>query len=102
MTEEEALSALTGLANKARLQIVRLLVSAGSEGVNAGEIADVLGSSPSAMSFHLSALKEAGLLKSSRQSRQIVYSVDFDAMGGLLGYLLHDCCGGNAKVASCC
>ncbi|MEM7441399.1 MAG: metalloregulator ArsR/SmtB family transcription factor [Pseudomonadota bacterium] len=102
MTDDDALTALSAMAHKARLQVVRLLVQSGADGLNAGQIAQALGTSPSAMSFHLSALRDAKLIKSTRHARQIVYSVDFDAMGGLLGYLLHDCCGGNARVASCC
>ena len=68
----------------------------------AGDVATALGASPSRMSFHLSALQEAGIVTSERQSRQIVYRVNFDTIGGLMRFLLEDCCKGQASLRSCC
>ena len=102
MTEDRVLSALGALSNKARLRVLKLLVRAGPAGMPAGEIAAQIGASPSAASFHLSNMAAAGLLTQTRAARSISYCVDFHVMGGLMGYLLNDCCAGDPTVAACC
>ena len=102
MNEANALSALSAISSETRLRIFKKLVAAGSEGLSAGEIAAQIGATPSRASFHLSNLAEAGLLKSTRQSRQVTYHADFVAMGSLIRYLLEDCCGNNETVLNCC
>ena len=69
----------------------------------AGLLADAIGVPPSSMSFHLAQLTNAGLVTQRRQSRSIIYSADFDAMNGLMGYLTENCCGGVgcAPAAGC-
>ncbi|WP_269580749.1 ArsR/SmtB family transcription factor [Roseibium sp. Sym1] len=102
MTEADALAALSAISSQTRLRILKKLVVAGPDGLTAGEIAADVGATPSRASFHLSNLAEAGLVTSSRQSRQITYRVDFEAMGGLIRFLLEDCCNNNATVRACC
>lgn len=102
MEEDQVLTAFSALSNRTRLQVLRHLVEAGPEGRMAGDVATALGASPSRMSFHLSALQEAGIVTSERQSRQIVYRVNFDTIGGLMRFLLEDCCKGQASLRSCC
>ena len=102
MEEDQVLTAFSALSNRTRLQVLRHLVEAGPEGRMAGDVAAALGASPSRMSFHLSALQEAGIVASERQSRQIVYRVNFDTIGGLMRFLLEDCCKGQASLRSCC
>ena len=102
MEEEQVLTAFSALSNRTRLQVLRHLVEAGPEGRMAGDVATALGASPSRMSFHLSAVQEAGIVTSERQSRQVVYRVNFDTIGGLMRFLLEDCCKGQASLRSCC
>ncbi|MFY0596689.1 MAG: helix-turn-helix transcriptional regulator [Cognatishimia sp.] len=102
MIEAEALKALGALSNESRLRVVKCLVEAGNTGLSAGDIAEKIGAAPSRASFHLTALTEAGLVHSERESRSIRYFVRFEAMGGLVQYLLEDCCAGNARVRQCC
>ncbi len=102
MNETDALAALSSISSATRLRILRKLVTAGSEGMTAGEIAEFAGATPSRASFHLSNLAEAGLITSNRQSRQITYRADFSAMGALIRYLLEDCCNNNETVRACC
>lgn len=102
MGESQALQALDALAQETRLRIVRFLVRRGPDGANAGEIAEAVGAISSRASFHLSALSRAGLVRAVRRSRQMVYSVDFAAVGALVRYLVEDCCDGNALVRGCC
>lgn len=96
MEPSTVIRALGSLAQEHRLAVFRILVQAGPEGRPAGALADAVGVAPSSMSFHLAQLAAAGLVRQRRQSRSIIYSADFDAMNGLMAYLLENCCGGEA------
>ena len=87
-----ALQALAALAQETRLAAFRLLVRAGPDGLPAGRVAERIGVPPATLSFHLKELARAGLVHSHRESRQIIYAVDFAGMQGLLGFLTDDCC----------
>lgn len=108
MKERQALKSFAALAQETRLRIVRLLVRAGAEGMAAGEIAETMGVSPSNMSFHLKELETAGMVASRRDARSIIYSADYAALGGLIRFLMEDCCSGRPEVcepvlaAPCC
>jgi DNA-binding transcriptional ArsR family regulator len=98
MGTKTAIQALGALAQETRLAIFRLLVERGPEGLAAGAIAEALDLPPSSLSFHLAQLSHAGLIIQRRQSRSLIYTVDFDAMGELMGYLSENCCGGNPSA----
>lgn len=102
MTENDALGAFAALSNATRLDVIRHLVRAGTEGLAAGEIARRVDASPSQTSFHLNALTEAGLITSARDARRIVYQARFERIGELVDFLLEDCCGGDPAVRACC
>ncbi len=95
METTSAIRALSALAQESRLSVYRLLVTAGPEGHAAGAIAEALGIAPATLSFHLSQLANAGLVKSRQEGRFIFYSADFTAMNELVGFLTENCCGGN-------
>ncbi|GIK50104.1 MAG: winged helix-turn-helix domain-containing protein [Hyphomonadaceae bacterium] len=97
MKSKDVIGALSALANEHRLAVFRLLVQAGPEGKAAGEIAAALETPASSLSFHLAHLTRAGLINQRRESRSLIYSADFAAMNGLVGFLTENCCGG----ASC-
>lgn len=102
MNEDEALASLAAISNPARLRMLRALVAAGPSGLTAGGLAEEIGATPSRASFHLSNLSAAGLVTFERSAQRITYRVDFDAMGGLIRYLIDDCCGRDATVVACC
>jgi DNA-binding transcriptional ArsR family regulator len=102
MEKSKALAALSALANEVRLDLIRRLIARGDQGLCAGRIAHELGVSASRLSFHLSALEQAGLVTARRESRHVFYAVDPDGMGGLISYLLNDCCKADPKVSACC
>lgn len=102
MDEPTAAATFQALANADRLHVIRALVIAGPEGLSAGDIASSVGASPSRTSFHLAALAEAGLIKSERRSRQLIYRVEFPRLGALVTFLVEDCCKGAASLKSCC
>ena len=98
MKDNEAVAALSAIAQEDRLAAFRLLVSAGREGIASGDLAVKLAVAPTRMSFHLAALERGGLIASRRDGRRIIYSVRFDRMRSLLGFLTEDCCGGHPEV----
>jgi len=92
MDTKTAIQALGALAQDTRFAIFRLLVERGPKGLAAGALAATLDLPPSSLSFHLAQLSHAGLLIQRRESRSLVYSVDFNTMGELMGYLTENCC----------
>jgi DNA-binding transcriptional ArsR family regulator len=99
MKTGEVVNALGALAHEYRLAIYRLLVERGPEGFPAGVIGERVGLQPSTLTFHLQALQRAGLIAQVRASRQLIYSADFAAMNGLVGFLTDKCC--STASASC-
>ncbi len=98
MNDDQAVSALSALAQEDRLAAFRLLVKAGPEGLASGEMAERLGIAPTRMSFHLAALERAGLTAARREGRRIIYSVSFSRMRSLLAFLSEDCCAGHPEI----
>jgi DNA-binding transcriptional ArsR family regulator len=98
MDQKRAIAALGALAQETRLELFRLLVTCGPEGLPAGVIAEKLGVMPSSLSFHLQQLVHAGLITQRRLSRQLIYSAEYGAMNELMGYLTENCCGRGAAV----
>ncbi|HWD25617.1 MAG TPA: helix-turn-helix transcriptional regulator [Rhizomicrobium sp.] len=100
METQDAVKRLSALAQDSRLDVFRLLVKAGPDGLAAGEIARRLDTAPNTMSAQLLVLANAGLIRARRDGRSIIYAVDFDAMSGLLVFLTEDCCGGRPEVCA--
>lgn len=108
MEERQALIAFGALAQETRLRIIRLLVKAGPEGLAAGAVAEAAGVTASNVSFHLKELERGGLVAAHRVSRSIVYSAEFEALSGMIRFLMEDCCSGRPEIcapalaSSCC
>jgi len=98
MNSKDAVTLLAALAHDQRLAIFRLLVKRGPSGLPAGEIADAIGATPTAASFHLKELDRAGLIHATRVGRYIRYAVHFDGMRQLLTFLTQDCCQGRPEL----
>jgi len=100
METSDAVRRLSALAQDSRLEVFRLLVKAGPEGLAAGEIARSLDNAPNTTSAQLLVLSNAGLIRARRDGRSIIYSIDFEAMSALLIFLTEDCCGGRAEICA--
>ena len=92
MEKSNAVAALAALAQDSRLDVFRLLVEAGPEGMPAGEIADSLDLAPNTLTFHFDRLRGANLVTHRREGRSIIYTARFDTMNALLAYLPENCC----------
>jgi ArsR family transcriptional regulator, arsenate/arsenite/antimonite-responsive transcriptional repressor len=95
-----AVVALSALAQDTRLEIFRLLVRTGPEGVSAGAIADRCSLPAPTLSFHLAQLKHAGLITCRRDGRSLIYSANYRAMTALMEYLTENCCGGRPEICA--
>ena len=98
MEKIDAVAALSALAQDNRLDVYRLLVQAGPEGMAAGEVATALKIAPNTLSFHFDRLRHAGLVSVARQGRSQIYAARYETMNNLLGYLTENCCGGKPAV----
>ena len=97
MEKQNVIAALAALAQETRLDVFRLLVQAGPEGLPAGEVGAALGIPSATLSFHLKELKSAGLIGVERAGRSRIYRPDFAAVNELLGFLTENCCRGVAR-----
>jgi DNA-binding transcriptional ArsR family regulator len=100
MDQDKALEAFAALAQTSRMTIFRLLIRAGPDGLQVGEISRRLDIVPSTLSGHLSVLKRAGLLKATRKQREIHYAANLPIVGDMVGFLLADCCDGRVENCS--
>ena len=105
----DAITAFSALAQETRLSAYRILVKAGPDGMTPGALADSLGVPAPTLSFHLNLLVQAGLLKRKRNSRNIIYTVEYNHMRTLLAFLVEDCCKGQTgltlveqEATACC
>lgn len=98
MDKKSALSALAALGQDTRLEVFRLLVRAGAEGVPAGEIASRLGTVQNTTSAHLKVLDHAGLVCTERDGRVVRYVADMTGFRDLLAFLMEDCCNGAPEL----
>ncbi len=100
MDQDRAIAAFAALAQSSRMAIFRLLVRAGPDGLQVGEIGRRLQIVPSTLSGHLSVLKHAGLLTATRKQREIHYAANLAVANDLIGFLLADCCDGRLEHCS--
>src|SRR5271163_3241437 len=97
METSQAVAALAALAQDNRLDIFRLLVQAGPDGLAAGRVAEELKLAPNTLTFHFDRLRVAGLVTVRREGRSMIYAARYQAMNGLIAFLTENCCGGAAE-----
>lgn len=98
METKHSILAFSALSQETRLEVLRLLIKAGTKGMHAGEIGEALAVRQNTMSTNLNILLRAGLVRNEREGRSIRYFADFDGIRGLLAFLMEDCCGGNPEL----
>lgn len=98
MDIKAAIESLDALSHESRLEAYRLLVRSGADGLPAGAVADTLEARQNTMSSHLKQLQQAGLIRSERDGRSVVYYADFERIRELVMFLLEDCCAGSDAV----
>ena len=96
MKKSNAVAALAALAQENRLDVYKLLVEAGPDGLPAGQVAAALKLAPNTLTFHFDRLRGAGLVSVRRDGRSMIYAARYDTMNALLSYLTENCCQGRA------
>jgi DNA-binding transcriptional ArsR family regulator len=100
MESNDALLAFAALSQPTRLAVFRLLIAFEPEGLAAGEVARRLAVPQNTLSTHFGILARAGLVRSERRSRSIVYRASTNQVHALVDFLMRDCCGGHPEA--CC
>jgi DNA-binding transcriptional ArsR family regulator len=98
MEKTDVIAALAALAQDTRLDVFRLLVQAGRDGLPAGRVGERLNLPSATLSFHLNQLRHAGLVTFRREGRSLIYAAEYAAMNGLLAYLTENCCQGDTAA----
>jgi len=96
MKLEKAAVQLEALGNPTRLQLYRILVRAGEEGLPVGHVQDKLGIAASTLSHHLKRLLDTGLVTQERQATTLICRANYAGMNALIGYLSDECCADSA------
>lgn len=92
MDHEEAAAQLEALGNPTRLNIYRILVRAGAEGMAVGKVQEKLDIPASTLSHHCKRLVETGLVTQERHSTTLICRANYPGMQALIGYLADECC----------
>ncbi len=95
MEKLDAVAALAALAQDNRLDVFRVLVRAGPQGMSAGAVAETLALAPNTLTFHFDRLRQARLITVQRKGRSMIYAARFETMNALLDYLTENCCQGS-------
>jgi DNA-binding transcriptional ArsR family regulator len=103
MESKKTIAALKALAHPGRLELFRLLVQAGNDGLTVGALQAGTGHAGATLSNHLNTLRRAGLIRDRRVSRNIWCRADYAQMNALISYLTENCCAGaDCAAASAC
>jgi ArsR family transcriptional regulator len=94
LDEAQAADGFAALGNRARLRLLRLLVRAGTDGLNVSDIGRHLDMPASTLAHHLAALVRAGLVIQERRGREVICTADYAAIKGAAAYLTEECCAG--------
>lgn len=100
MKNTDAVTALAALAQENRLDVFRLLVQAGPDGLPAGRVAAAIDLAPNTLTFHFDRLREAGLVTVRREGRSMIYAARFETMNALIAYLTENCCAGAPETCA--
>lgn len=101
MKTNDAIQSLAALAQATRLDIYRLLVEKGPDGLAATAIAEKFGLPNATLSFHIKSLTQAGLVSARQEGRFIYYAANYPAMNALVDFLTENCCGGEDCSVVC-
>jgi DNA-binding transcriptional ArsR family regulator len=99
LTFEDAARCLAELGHLHRLQIFRVLIKEGEQGMTVGAIQRELGIPKSTLAHHIAQLVAAGLMTQSREGRSQRCRVDAARGRALLKFLVVDCCDGLPGLA---
>jgi len=86
------------MGSDARLQIMRLLLSAHPHGMTVGEIQVELDIPASTLSHHLEKLRNENLVQVRREGLFLWHTANNAALQGILSFLFAECCTRNRAI----
>lgn len=97
MNKQAATTVFESLSSGIRLDVFRLLVKKGLDGMVAGDIASTLEVPPTNLSFHLKGMVHAQLVTVEQEGRFQRYRANIPLMLDMITYLTEECCSGQNK-----
>lgn len=97
MHKQTAIQVFESLSSGIRVDVYRLLIKQGPQGMVAGQIASKLDLPPANLSFHLRAMTQAGLVTVEQEGRFQRYRANYPLMVDLIAYLTEECCAGHPE-----
>lgn len=91
---------LEALGNETRLEVFRILVRAGRDGLPVGELQRRTATARSTLSHHLHKLIAVGLVYQERDGTTLNCHAHYPAMDETLGFLTRECCA-DAEAGGC-
>ena len=89
---------LEALGNETRLAVYKHLCEHGKNGLNVGEINEMINIPASTLSHHINKLVGCGLIGRRRQGTTLICTPDQEQMDALVMYLADNCCGDDSAV----
>ncbi len=99
MQIDSAAKVFAELGNRTRLDILRLLIRAGRDGLPIGDIQVRIDVPASTLAFHLRGLVGAGLVEQEKQGRIVLCRPCFDRINEAISFLKAECCLGIGQTA---
>lgn len=90
-----AVKVLSVLAHEGRVSLLQKLVQAGERGASVSALADTVGQNLKTVSAQLQMMADAELVRARREGKQMIYCAEYDTLGAVFGFIMHDCCGGH-------
>ncbi|MEP3244102.1 MAG: helix-turn-helix domain-containing protein [Sneathiella sp.] len=92
MNTENIAHTMAELGNATRLEIFRLLVRAGPDGLTIGEIGKRLGIPASTLGFHIRGLVSVELITQEKQGRSVICRPGLKTITTVIQELVAECC----------
>jgi len=96
----EVASGFSAMGSDARLQVLRVLVRAGTDGLSVNQIQTRTGIAPSTLAHHLKFMAAAGLIEQEKTGRTIQNWAALDHLEALAAFILSECCADADKKAA--
>ena len=101
MDIKRAEKVLQSIGNVTRIKIFKLLVEYNKVGLCSTGIAKELNIPQNTISFHLSNMKNADLLTSTKEGKNVIYTINKSTFDGLQNFLFKNCCIRDNRICDC-
>lgn len=92
LTNEIVAQGFSAIGSESRLEVLNILVRAGSSGLTISDIQQRTGIAASTLAHHLKFLVAGELVTQEKQGRNVINRANFPHIKALSGYLLAECC----------